>query len=183
MSSLTSKITITNDLNNNFDSIAHITSYKTELMSYFYLKRSSLSNITLESTKNIHCVEIKSFVNRNPFDISFVCVEDKEYINSELYRFKILPNKNESGLYSFPSLNNSLVSVIMNNEKNGLKYTILSKSASIESNSDALSNLYNVLFSNIIYKQTGIKDAESINKNILKKEITHSITLLFISNL
>ena len=180
MSSLTSKITITNDLNNNFDSIAHITSYKTELMSYFYLKRSSLSNITLESTKNIHCVEIKSFVNRNPFDISFVCVEDKEYINSELYRFKILPNKNESGLYSFPSLNNSLVSVIMNNEKNGLKYTILSKSASIESNSDALSNLYNVLFSNIIYKQTGIKDAESINKNIFKKrDNTFNNTIIY----
>ena len=180
MSGLTSKITITNNLNNDFDSIAYITSYKTELMSYFYLKRSSLSNITLESTKNIHCVEIKSFVNRNPFDISFVCVEDKEYINSELYRFKILPDKNEIGLYSFPSLNNTMVSVIMNNAKNGLRYTILSKSASIESNSDALSNLYNVLFSNIIYKQTGIKDATSINKNVFKKrDNTFNNTIIY----
>tara|TARA_Y100000389_G_scaffold350_1_gene324 strand:+ start:244 stop:2484 length:2241 start_codon:yes stop_codon:yes gene_type:complete len=172
MSSLTvSKITISNDLNNSFDSIAHITSYKTELMSYFYLKRSSLSNITLESAKNIHCVEIKSFVTGNPVDISFVCVEDKEYISNEFYRFKILPGKDNIGLYEFPYLNNNDSRAVssFNNKNNGLEYKILSVSVVFDFNGFVLNELYNVLFSNIVYTQTNILNNGQINKNVNKK--------------
>ena len=166
-----SKINITNNLNNIYTSICKITSFKSELMSYFYLSKNTLSGSQLTSeSKDLYVVNINSYENSVAVDLSFVCVEDKEYENSELFRFKILPDKDKSGLFIFPYLpNENRVNTIFNNGKNGYEYKIWSIGASLDTTPEVLNNLYNVLFSNILYNQNDISEDNDINKNVFKK--------------